>query len=278
MSEEENLKEGAPCKCGHPAYAGHAPSCEFKTQSSESISLEAIARFKDQVAKLSPEAIAKITGLGFDIENDPEGIARLINGKIDSAVKAAETAGYDLKNCPEPMHGQSKVVYVLPDGKVLKLLAVSDYLNEVVQGEDELTFCQTVEREVGPEAHKLVALVESAGKGIPGTTQEFAFKTSEIIKIARKHGDHATADLIQAAHLANPLVKNAVFEQKTRNTGLVLREDGKVYVVATDISGGVDLDDTPGGWDKIRDDMKDIVGIEPAQLAHVPEIKKWLES
>ena len=54
------------------------------------------------------------------------------------------------------------------------------------------------------------------------------------------------------------------------------REDGKIYVVAADTSGGLHIENVEGGWGTLQHDVGGIVSIDPAELESVPDLKEWL--
>ncbi len=211
---------------------------------------------------------------GFSIQ----GLVEILMKGEEGVAELAREKGYIVTEENRLGKGGTKLAFLQPDGKVLKLETVDTYLTSVLEGRDEPKFCSIVEQKLGRENARLVlAHIGPAAPGVPGTLQERIFPTSHAMRIVKEGGDTALHDQLLQAHKSNPLAKHYVFEQNWKNSGLALR-DGKIYIVAFDVSDGVDIDHVEGGWDTVKADMAGIQYLKPEVFAKYPKIMEWLQS
>ena len=234
-------------------------------------------KFKQSIRVMPEETTRKIVEAGFDIVNHPQRVFALHHQGLAGSIRTAQEHGYQLS--PEQCLGQggSKIAFLLEDGTVLKLESMNSYLGDYLKGHDEVSFYTEVQSELGDATSKLLAEVHAAGKGIPGSVQEPVLQTEQALRLSQAAGNTSLVEIIRTAHESNPLVRHGVFEKKTTNTGLVLRNDGQIYIVGMDTSGGADIDHIPGRWETLRQESNTIISITPEAIFLVPQLQQWLK-
>lgn len=268
-----------------------SPGGDVKIQEELNSTLQ---QFRENLATLHADYVTRMIQAGFDVTKDDsiQNILEMAKAGREGSRRAAMLAGYEAGEDAGIARSNSKDVYLLPDGRVLKIQDIQSFLGDVAVGGDEVQFANRIHQHLGSEyARRLVADTQYAAPGVPAYIQERVFQTSKAIKAAAEAGDTELASLLKDVHRANPLCKYLLFEQKERNTGLVLR-DGKLYVVAFDTAAGMgeedDLsylrdqlqkqNDPRDPWEVIREAAQRGIAIDPNRVAHIPEIKQWLDT
>lgn len=254
----------------------------------------ALQQFRENLATLHTDYVTRMIQVGFDVTDDDSihNILEMAKAGREGSQRVAMLAGYEAGEDTRIARSNSKDVYLLPDGRVLKIQDIQSFLGDVAVDGSEVQFANRIRQHLGSDhARRLVADTEYAAPGVPAYIQERVFQTSRAMKAAVEAGDNELASLFKEAHRANPLCAYFLFEQKDRNTGLVLR-DGKLYVVAFDTAAGEgeedDLNylkdqlqkqnDSRDPWEVIREAAQNVIAIDPKRVAHIPAIRQWLDT